>query len=266
MKIVVPPLGLGDEVAFTPVIRELRRRYPQERIVLEGFRRPDLYENNPYLHGGTEESGRTVTVAHDKYWDAPSLSQKWAKHCGVHLDDDTPELFLSQQEREKHFGVRGWRGTVAIDTWCSRPQRRWPMASFQRLADLLKASGFTVFEVGAHPPEIKLAGIRGSFLNGLSVRHTAVVMSRVECFVGNDSGGYHLAAAVGTPQVVLFSLVRSRRRAYKSTVGIESPVPCGCGWSGVCTVAPLPRCLTDVPVEQVLEAVRLVIQRRRQAQ
>jgi len=48
-----------------------------------------------------------------------------------------------------------------------------------------------------HPRVVNLVG-------RVSLRQLAAVLRRARCLVSNDSGPVHLAAAVGTPAVVLF--------------------------------------------------------------
>ncbi|MCL6521499.1 MAG: glycosyltransferase family 9 protein [Firmicutes bacterium] len=94
------------------------------------------------------------------------------------------------------------------------PQKRWPAASFARLArELEERRGARLVVVGgaddaAAGEEIVAALARredGCNLAGrLGLLRTAALLARVDLFVGNDSSPLHLAAAVGTPTLALF--------------------------------------------------------------
>ena len=80
MKIIVPSGGIGDEVALTPAVRELRRRRPSEKITLQGLKYASLWSNNPHAAGGTIDTGDVVTLDHGgRYMDAGSLPRKFAR-------------------------------------------------------------------------------------------------------------------------------------------------------------------------------------------
>lgn len=255
MKIVMPDSGLGDELCVTPSILELRKKRPNEIIKLEGFAHQEIWRHNPYLPGGSTDSGETIRLSHGINWDVRTLPRKFAGQFGVDLIEDLPQIFLTSEELSQEFRLRDWNRTVAIDVWASKPSRRWSFERFQAAADLLRAGGWTVVEVGRHTGP-KLSG-SVDLRDRLSVRQTAAALARCSMYVGNDSGLFHLAASVGTPQVILFSVAPASRRAYVSTFPIEPSTPCG-GWAtcaDVCTAGPEPRCLSEIPPQAVAQAV-----------
>jgi ADP-heptose:LPS heptosyltransferase len=252
----MPEGGLGDELGVTPIVREVRRRIPDERITLEGFKRMEIWEHNAHLAGGTEDRGQVFSLSNRIHTSEASIPRKFAKQMNLTLQDDTPEIHLTEAEKARGWNVNGWSRTISIDTWSNDVSRRWPLGRFQRLADLLKQNGWTVFEVGRHrgPP---LERIRGSALNQMTIRETAAFIRRTTLYVGNDSGLFHLAAAVGTPQVAIFSISPWRFRSYWNTTALGGPNGCGCARVCARPTQEGPACLTEISVEQVLEAVRL---------
>jgi ADP-heptose:LPS heptosyltransferase len=258
--------GLGDEVAMTPVLRELHRLSPNDRIFVDGFQRPEILEGNPNVLSGAMDSGRVVSVCHGLHYNQTSLPRKFAKQLNLELVDDTPEIFLTEGERRLDFGIKNWARTIAIDSYAGKEARRWPLGRFRRLSELLRAASWRVLEVGKHPAS---PGIDGgtiasdrSFLGKLSIRETAALLARCTLYLGNDSGLFHLAAAVGTPQVVIFGPVPGRNRAYWNTTALGTVERClGCGEHCAKPGKFGPSCLMEVSPEAVVAAAELAAAR-----
>ncbi|MFL6129950.1 MAG: glycosyltransferase family 9 protein [Mycobacteriales bacterium] len=91
----------------------------------------------------------------------------------------------------------------------SCPSRRWPPARFAATAGLLAGAGLVPVVAGpAAERELVLtaAGPSGVPLGGaLDVPGLAALLAGAEVAVVNNSGGLHLAAAVGTPVVCAFA-------------------------------------------------------------
>lgn len=88
-----------------------------------------------------------------------------------------------------------------------RPEKRWPF--FAQLATGLAAEGHRVALVGGPAEQGLLEEIArhtGAVNLGgkTSVPQTLDVLARAQAVVGNDTGPVHMAAALGTPVVVLF--------------------------------------------------------------
>lgn len=104
------------------------------------------------------------------------------------------------------------RPLVGIHAGSSTPLRRWPAASFARVADeLARTHGAEIVLVGgAHERAItaeiaRELEVRPVDLSGTtSLGGLAAVIARLDLFVGNDSGPAHVARAVGTPSVTIF--------------------------------------------------------------
>jgi ADP-heptose:LPS heptosyltransferase len=272
MKITVPGSGyrIGDQIALLPTLAEIRRRWPKELIKIVGSARLEIFQE--FHNTGTVESGREIRITATWPPGASNQVESFAFQAGVQLVDLTPELKLTAAERAQDFGIDWRRPTVAIDTWATEAARRWPIERYRELSAALTARGFTVLETGSEhvapfQARERIAASR-SFLNKLTVRETAALYSRCSLFIGTDSGGFHLAASVGCPQVVLFSFVNHPRRSYWSTVPIQVRA-CACApkkWSerdcngaGATSAA----CLAEVGVERVLDAVGVAEKRFR---
>src|SRR5262249_10732046 len=95
---------------------------------------------------------------------------------------------------------------------------------------------------------------RPLLLRALPLRVLAGILSKVELFVGHDSGITHLSAFVGTPTVTVFGPTDPERWAPRgSAVTVLQGKPCGCAsWDAVKTCAEKP-CL-DLSSAVIIDA------------
>ena len=102
------------------------------------------------------------------------------------------------------------KSVVGIAPGAGHPSRRWPLERFARLAVMLKDEmGLTsVFFVGPEEePEIeqriKRLAPGSAAVRGLSMGQLIAGLSMASIVVSNDSGPAHIAAAAGTPIVII---------------------------------------------------------------
>jgi ADP-heptose:LPS heptosyltransferase len=104
---------------------------------------------------------------------------------------------------------------VGLFPGAGHPGRCWPMEKFAQLADFLIRNDAVRPVIFVGPEERHLIQrMRTLFpdpcviLDKLSIRQLAAALARLAVFVSNDTGPVHIAAAVGTPIVVLIDLPR----------------------------------------------------------
>jgi len=107
------------------------------------------------------------------------------------------------------------------------PKKNWPAERFIELAGLLPRARPAAIILG--PAEAgwnRFFADRGiPVLQGLELGEVAAIARIAAAFVGNDSGISHLAAAVGTPGVVLFGPTDARRWRPLGKVKVISRSP-----------------------------------------
>ncbi len=160
--------------------------------------------------------------------------------------------------------------------------RRWPPERFAEIGRRLVGDrGAVVVVLGAESERAVvdrvLAAVRDGCPDadlhawvGAPLDHTLSLIDRMELLVGNDSGPAHLAAALGTPSVVLYGPTGDDEwaRIYRRHVAVRSSYPCGMtGGVGQerCTTGcvrplgsidgPYPRCLDAIDVDEAWPAV-----------
>jgi predicted lipopolysaccharide heptosyltransferase III len=141
--------------------------------------------------------------------------------------------------------------------------KRWATENFARVAEFVADRGFAPVAIAAPHEAQVIENLRNeasvqiaSF--DLSLPEVTALAARSQLFVGNDSGIAHIAAAVGTPSVVIFGSSnvanwRPWNRARAEVVFEEMPCqPCH-GY--FCEKFPQPECILRVPAPRVLAAI-----------
>ncbi|HEX8686979.1 MAG TPA: glycosyltransferase family 9 protein [Pyrinomonadaceae bacterium] len=116
----------------------------------------------------------------------------------------------SKGARRAAAGSAGDAPLVGIFPGAGHPSRRWPVERFAELASMLERNDSVRAVLFAGPEERKLVrDARPLFppstvvLDRLTVPQLAAAAARLSVFVSNDTGPMHIAAAVGTPVVIL---------------------------------------------------------------
>jgi len=150
---------------------------------------------------------------------------------------------------------------VVVHPGASVPARAWPAEHHRALVRLLAGRGVRVVVTGG-PAEraltARVAGTSGIDLGGRTDLMTlAGVLARASAVIVGNTGPAHLAAAVGTPVVSLFSPVvpASRWAPFGTEVVMlgDQEAPCRGSRARDCPVPGHP-CLTGVLPEQVADA------------
>lgn len=137
---------------------------------------------------------------------------------GADCDDKLPYFPLNNSSEEKIKNllrdneIRPDDLLVAVHPATSNPDKRWPFDRFAEICDrLIKEFDAKIVLIGAKEEarisdEVKTV-MKNSILDLtglLSVKELGSVLSKSKFLISNDSGPVHIAAAVGTPTVVLF--------------------------------------------------------------
>ncbi len=136
------------------------------------------------------------------------------------IDDSSNDLLrLSESEKNKakditraNFADFDRSRIIAVGPGGKRPSRRWARERFENVIGSLieKKNVFPVFFGGREDRALADEILRtcGKGINTcgeLSIREAAAVLGECGLYLGNDTGTMHLAAAVGTPCVAVFS-------------------------------------------------------------
>jgi ADP-heptose:LPS heptosyltransferase len=159
------------------------------------------------------------------------------------------------------------RPLVAMCPGSKQKIKIWPEERFAEIGRRLIADeGVNIAIVGGSDEAAVGERIRGSWPEGRSVNlaqkfsilESSELLRRCLFYVGNDTGAMHLAAAVGTRCVAIFSArepARSWHPYGDNHAILRKSVPCQNCYLSECVTERL-RCLTEITVEEVLAACR----------
>ncbi|MDQ6859836.1 MAG: glycosyltransferase family 9 protein [Verrucomicrobiota bacterium] len=98
------------------------------------------------------------------------------------------------------------RPIIALHPGSGSEKKNWPLASWTELAERLMSRAALLI-IGGEADQERLASfraLRATFAENIPLPQLAAIIESCALFVGHDSGISHIAAAVGTPCVLLF--------------------------------------------------------------
>jgi ADP-heptose:LPS heptosyltransferase len=160
---------------------------------------------------------------------------------------------------------------VAIAPGAKRPANKWPLDRYAEVAEALTAQGYFVLLLGGANDHEACARITSRVGDGvlnlagrLSVLQSCEALRRCAFAICNDSGVQHMAAAVSTPCISIFSVrdMRGKWRPYGSQhVVLEKEVACHTCYLEECPYDNL--CVKQIQVSDVVAAAQEVSARAR---
>jgi len=175
----------------------------------------------------------------------------------LHINPEPDDLVTELSDEGPYIVVHP--GTAA-------PARAWPVLHHAATVELLEADGHRVVVTGGQAEASLTATVAGPSATNLggrtSLRTLATLLEGAAVVVTGDTGPAHLAAAVGTPVVCLFSPVVPAIRSAPYGVPMEllgdQEAACKGTRARRCPVPGHP-CLSSVSPDQVLEAVKRLL-------
>jgi heptosyltransferase III len=118
---------------------------------------------------------------------------------------------------------------IALQPGSGSPKKNWPLDRFSMLATELKKRGESVVWVLGPAEDAMAVPSDAPQWRGLELPTLAARLAGCRCYVGNDSGITHLAAAAGCPTIALFGASDSaiwapRGRHVRTLCGREGNV------------------------------------------
>ena len=146
--------------------------------------------------------------------------------------------------------------------------KQWAANNFAQIVDHLAARNIATAAIagpneGAVMNELISASTSPIVALSLTLPEVTALAARSRLFVGNDSGIAHIAAAAGTPSVVVFGSSNVAHWRPWNTAPAEvvlEEMPCQPCHGYFCEKFPEPECILRVPVARVIAATERVLQ------
>ena len=210
--------------------------------------------------------------------EAVRLARNLAELGDARLDDPASwDLHLTAEERaraEDALGPAAGHPILAVSVGTKRQAKDWGRENWRALLSAVARSYplHALVLLGSleesEASEFAATGWRGAsggavvnLCGRLTPRESAAVLTHARVFLGHDSGPMHLAAAVQTPCVAIFSARNKPRVWFPYGAGhrvLYHPVDCwGCNLE-TCIVEKK-KCLTSITVDEVFAEVRALL-------
>jgi ADP-heptose:LPS heptosyltransferase len=173
-----------------------------------------------------------------------------------------PVPAMAARSAARKLGPAGGNKLVAFHPGAGNAIKRWMPERFAMVAkELVRRHGVRVVLLGGpgesglgagivkSVPRRSLADLRGK----LSLAEMGAVLGKCRLFIGNDGGPAHIAGAVGTPTLVVFSgtsVAADWAPRGKQVRVIEKTVPCKPCYSTTCPFGQA--CLRRIGCEEVI--------------
>jgi ADP-heptose:LPS heptosyltransferase len=213
---VVAHGGIGDIIMCTPALRELKRRNPRCRVRFYS-KFGSLVRGLPYIDEELPYEARPSPAIYMDYSDetdfvAPraSLVSLLGDRLGLRVTDTRMDCIIDPARVARYRAA--WQGLPRphlVAVRCASSQRtsnrNWPGSSWDSLIPQLCRRA-TVIELGEARDSEVLATTRGYIdLRGrTSLDDLVAAIAAADLYVGPMSGPAHIAAAAGTPSVVIY--------------------------------------------------------------
>lgn len=245
--------GFGDLILLTPVLREVKRRWPtchvgvscmsHYSVVLAGLPFVDEILPFPVLKSVADTYDAWVfyenAIEKNPLAEELHMTDLFARIAGIDkIENLLPEYRVKPTEaiwaNEAYPRFNGTRrATVQVGT--SGRCRRYPLIG--DVCAMLTNLGWEVMLLGVpgEVPELKGKRLPAGLVNltesGLTFRQSCAVMNTSDCFIGSDSAILHVAGALAIPAVGLYGPFPYKlRTAYAPTTysfqGVGKCAPC----------------------------------------
>lgn len=315
--------GLGDVILATPILRGLKKLYPNSHIALMTFHNAkELMTGLPFIdevipYDKKQDSSLTIIrkiwrydmaifldlqyrpallawlaripvrvglkhkreslLTHavledprfDETYEPVNFAHLLEKGLGITLDTDLTQLTVAavtksvKQSAEKLLKIVGVSNEpfIAIAPFTAYKPKDWPFVNYVELVNQLQQHfSYPIVLLGGPADTARVMPCKAINLVGkTSLLEMVYLIQQAKLLIGSCSGHMHVASAVKTPMVILYGPGSSERWAPKRGATVVSlNLPCSpCDSQGVCADN---RCMQDLPVSQVYEAIDHVLQ------
>lgn len=238
--------ALGDVIMSTGVVRELKNRYNCIIDIATEF--PNVYDNNPHVRAVYHTGAMPELKNYDLYINLDDAYESnpvnhyldsyfYRAFGSSKVDNKKPELFVTDNDIEI---VNAFFENNEIDDYIVVHIRQWYWPLKNMSWDTWYAVFEQIFSVRTNIKIVCVGTVQDGHVNHplfvdardqLSVQQQKLLIDNARCFVGTDSGPYHIASASATNIISLHTHLLPDRILPRdqNAVAILSNVDCvGC--------------------------------------
>lgn len=241
--------GLGDAIFMTPILREMRRRWPTISISIACRKeRFAVFDGLGLVNG---HCPTPVSVELADTFDAviafeDVIEKERERHyvdclaaqMGLPLPDGDAARRLEYEVgffEKKIAGVKYARKPgvkrLGIQMSSGSLNRSYPKDQLGLVAQALIPKGWEVYLFGLKgdaPQSAKFPGVRNLTLEGLTFRQSAAALATCDVLLAPDSSLLWVAAALNLPAVALFAVISAKMRTapYANITALEGRGKC----------------------------------------
>jgi ADP-heptose:LPS heptosyltransferase len=251
---------MGDEVMVSGQVRELQRTDPRKvRIFYErGPRWYSVWANNPRIAQPGERGDFNdwcPRVNHLRPYIAAKSKKQWTWKA---YRPPAGELYFTDAERA-YAAQYPLQVVIDIDIKAgASPNKQWGRHNWEQLAKLLMAEGIPIYQMGPLPP-LMMTG--ATFTKTETIRHAAALIANSKAVICHEGALHHIAAAVGTPVVVIYGgYISPAVTGYDGQEALFTGEGLGCGMRVPCQHCA--EAMAAIKPEHVMEALRKALNGR----
>lgn len=224
-----PIRSIGDTLGVTAVLPLLHSRGVTDIDIVTSI--PELFDNNPYVRSTLNPAqimADTMLQACRQY--DCNIVNNYANQLGLTGTNLQPELYLTDEELT--FGkdiLEKFKPSkvVAVCLNSSADSRDLRYHRVKPLLDRLSSEGHKLIAIGNTTHEDGIFDL--SLLGSTTLRQVASIIKACDVYLGVDTGLFHIAAALDTPQVVFFRNNGCCNNKYTTSYFTDSLVKCSSG-------------------------------------
>lgn len=142
--------GVGDTLLLSAVVREVNKKYPNKKIIVKTRGPKEIFYNNPRVYRVEHGCWNEYEFWPQSRWRNMHQIQNLCETYGIQNADITPELFISDKERqvaEKTLKMLcGDKPAIMFCGAATHPERNWDNKKWADLIDMLSKK-YEVFQL-----------------------------------------------------------------------------------------------------------------------
>jgi ADP-heptose:LPS heptosyltransferase len=222
-----PIRSIGDTLGVTAVLPILHSQGITEIDVVTLI--PELFHNNPYVRdiiSPMQVTAEAMLQACRLY--ECNIVSNYASQLGLSDTNLHPEMYLTDEEAVFGMDILNTLGSgkkIGICLNSSADCRDLRYDIVKPLLQQLKDEGHKLIALGSVRHEDDIFDL--SLLGKTTLRQAASIIKGCDLYLGVDTGLFHMAAALNTPQVVFFRNKACSNNKYRSSYFADSLIECG---------------------------------------